>query len=185
MAAAGGAGSGLHNRRMTDATTDASFLIRAAEPRDLADIVRLIGRLAEFEHLEHLVQATPEALGPHLFGPRPVAEALVVDSGERVVAFALFFTNFSTFLARPGLYLEDLFVVPDARRFGMGRAFFHALAEEALRRGCGRMEWVVLDWNQLAIDFYEKLGARRMTEWYTYRLSADQLREIAGAESGR
>ena len=160
---------------MQDETADASFLIRAAEPRDLADMVRLIGRLAEFEHLEHLMQATPEILGPHLFGPRPVAEALVVDSGGRVVAFALFFTNFSTFLARPGLYLEDLFVEPEQRGHGIGQALLAHLAGLAAERGCGRFEWSVLDWNVDAIRFYERMGATVMPEWRICRIAGDTL----------
>jgi GNAT superfamily N-acetyltransferase len=97
------------------------------------------------------------------------------------VSYAIVLETYSSFLALPTLYLEDLFVVPDARRHGIGGAFFRFLAGAAVRRGCGRMEWVVLDWNELAIGFYDKLGARRMTEWYTYRLNAEQLQEIAGA----
>ena len=140
-----------------------------------ADIVRLIGRLAEFEQLEHLVQATPEKLGPHLFGPRPVAEALVVDSGEQVVGFALFFTNFSTFLAKPGLYLEDLFVEPELRGRGIGQALLTRLAELAAERGCGRFEWSVLDWNVNAIRFYERMGATVMPDWRICRIAGDTL----------
>jgi len=156
-------------------TANASFAIRAAEPRDLAPIVRLIGRLAEFEHLEHLMQATPEKLGPHLFGPRPVAEALVVDCGEQVVGFALFFTNFSTFLAKPGLYLEDLFVEPELRGRGIGQALLTRLAELAAERGCGRFEWSVLDWNVNAIRFYERMGATMMPDWRICRIAGDTL----------
>ena len=160
---------------MPDETAAASFAIRAAEPRDVADIVRLIGRLAEFEHLEHLMQATPEKLGPHLFGPRPVAEALVVDSGQQVVGFALFFTNFSTFLAKPGLYLEDLFVEPELRGRGIGQALLTRLAELAAERGCGRFEWSVLDWNVNAIRFYERMGATVMPDWRICRIAGDTL----------
>ncbi|MEO5880966.1 MAG: GNAT family N-acetyltransferase [Caldimonas sp.] len=156
-------------------SADAAFAIRAAEPRDLAEIVRLIGRLAEFEHLAHLVEATPEKLGPHLFGPRPVAEALVVDSGARVVGFALFFTNFSTFLAKPGLYLEDLFVEPEQRGRGIGQSLLTRLAELAAERGCGRFEWSVLDWNVNAIRFYERMGATVMPEWRICRIAGDTL----------
>ena len=160
---------------MPPLTADTSFAIRAAEPRDVADIVRLIGRLAEFEHLEHLMQATPEKLAPHLFGPRPAAEALVVDCGPRVVGFALFFTNFSTFLARPGLYLEDLFVEPELRGRGIGQAVLTRLAELAAERGCGRFEWSVLDWNVNAIRFYERMGATVMPDWRICRIAGDTL----------
>ena len=160
---------------MPDPTPDTPFAIRAAEPRDLAPIVRLIGRLAEFEHLEHLMQATPEKLAPHLFGPRPAAEALVVDSGEQVVGFALFFTNFSTFLAKPGLYLEDLFVEPELRGRGIGQALLTRLAELAAERGCGRFEWSVLDWNVNATRFYERMGATVMPDWRICRIAGDTL----------
>jgi GNAT superfamily N-acetyltransferase len=155
--------------------TDTPFSIRAAEPRDLVDIVRLIGRLAEFEKLTHLLQVTPEKLRPHLFGERPVAEALVAERGGRVVAFALFFTNFSTFLARPGLYLEDLFVEPEARGAGIGEAMLTRLAQLAARRGCGRFEWSVLDWNVDAIRFYERMGATVMPDWRICRIAGDAL----------
>ena len=165
----------MHNRRMPDSATDTSFTIRAAERRDLGRIVRLIGRLAEFEKLTHLMQATPETLEPHLFGPRPVAEALVVDSGAEVIAFALFFTNFSTFLARPGLYLEDLFVEPEQRNRGIGKALLMHLAQLAAERGCGRFEWSVLDWNENAIRFYERMGATVMPDWRICRIAGDKL----------
>ena len=161
--------------RMAASSDPAPFSIRAAEPRDLGAIVHLIGRLAEFEHLSHLVQATPDKLAPHLFGPRPVAEALVVDSGARVVGFALFFTNFSTFLAKPGLYLEDLFVEPELRGRGIGEALLTRLAELAAERGCGRFEWSVLDWNANAIRFYERMGATVMPDWRICRIAGDTL----------
>lgn len=170
--------------RMPASTDSAAFAIRAAEPRDLDAIVRLIGRLAEFEHLSHLVQATPEKLGPHLFGPRPVAEALVVDSGAQVVGFALFFTNFSTFLARPGLYLEDLFVEPEQRGRGIGKALLTRLAELAAERGCGRFEWSVLDWNADAIRFYERMGATVMPEWRICRIAGDTLAAYGAGRGG-
>ena len=169
---------------MPPLTADTSFAIRAAEPRDVADIVRLIGRLAEFEHLEHLMQATPEKLAPHLFGPRPAAEALVVDCGPRVVGFALFFTNFSTFLAKPGLYLEDLFVEPELRGRGIGQAVLTRLAELAAERGCGRFEWSVLDWNVNAIRFYERMGATVMPDWRICRIAGDTLAAYGAKRSG-
>ena len=170
--------------RMPASPDRAPFSIRAAEPRDLARIVHLIGRLAEFEHLSHLVQATPDKLGPHLFGPRPVAEALVVDSGGQIVGFALFFTNFSTFLARPGLYLEDLFVEPEERGRGIGQALLISLAELAAERGCGRFEWSVLDWNVNAIRFYERMGATVMPDWRICRIAGDTLAAYGAGHGG-
>jgi GNAT superfamily N-acetyltransferase len=168
---------------MPESAVETPFAIRAAEPRDLADIVRLIRRLAEFEHLEHLMQATPETLAPHLFGPRPVAEAVVVESEGRVVAFALFFTNFSTFLAKPGLYLEDLFVEPEQRGHGIGQAVLTHLAALAAERGCGRFEWSVLDWNVNAIRFYERMGATVMADWRICRIAGDTLAAYGAAPS--
>src|SRR5512147_322155 len=127
-------------------STAPDFLLRAAEPRDVPAITGLIHELAEFEKLSHLVQVTPETLRPHLFGDKPVAEALVAEAGGAVVAFALFFTNFSTFLAKPGLYLEDLYVQPAQRGSGIGRALLSRLGAIAVARGYGRFEWSVLDW---------------------------------------
>lgn len=161
----------------------ASFTIRPAEPRDLEAVVGLITELAAFERLTHLLQVTPETLHPHLFGPRPAAEALVAalpDNGA-VVGFALFFTNFSTFLARPGLYLEDLYVQPAHRGSGLGRALLQRLGRLALERGCGRFEWSVLDWNQDAIGFYEKMGATVLPDWRICRVTGDALQRFAGS----
>jgi GNAT superfamily N-acetyltransferase len=155
------------------------FTIRAAEPRDIDAIVRLISGLAEFEQLTHLLEVTPESLRPHLFGERPVAEALVVDKGDAQVAFALFFSNFSTFLGRPGLYLEDLFVEPGHRGEGIGEALLTRLAQLAVERGCGRFEWSVLDWNENAIRFYERMGATVMPEWRICRVAGDTLATFA------
>jgi GNAT superfamily N-acetyltransferase len=152
-----------------------AFDLRAAEPRDLAAIVGLIRELAVFEQLEHLVVVTPETLQPHLFGPRPAAEAVVGEVAGRVVAFALFFTNFSTFLGKPGLYLEDLYVQPAHRGSGLGRALLQHLGALALERGCGRFEWSVLDWNENAIRFYERMGASVMPDWRICRVTGDAL----------
>ena len=160
-----------------------AFVVRPAEARDVEAVVRLIRALAEFEKLTHLLQVTPESLAPHLFGARPVAEALVAESGARVVGFALFFTNFSTFLARPGLYLEDLFVEPAERGRGIGQALLEALARLALARGCGRFEWSVLDWNVDAIRFYERMGATVMTDWRICRVGGAALASF-GAPAG-
>lgn len=152
--------------------------LRAAEPRDLPAITGLIGELAEFEHLTHLMRATPETLHPHLFGPRPVAEAVVAEIGPQVVAFALFFTNFSTFLGKPGLYLEDLYVQPVHRNAGIGQALLAHLAALARQRDCGRFEWSVLDWNVDAIRFYERMGATLLPEWRICRVTGEALRDF-------
>lgn len=157
-------------------------MLRAAEPRDLHAIVGLIGELAEFEKLTHLLQVTPEGLRPHLFGERPAAEAVVAEvegkEGAQVVGFALFFTNFSTFLGKPGLYLEDLYVQPAHRGAGIGEALLRHLAALANQRGYGRFEWCVLDWNSGAIRFYERLGATLLPEWRLCRVTGDALRDF-------
>lgn len=158
------------------------FTLRAAAPQDLDALVALIGELAEFEHLTHLLQVTPERLRPHLFGERPVAEAWVAEvpgaAGGKVVGFALCFTNFSTFLGQPGLYLEDLYVRPAWRGRGIAKALLTRLAALALERGCGRFEWSVLDWNHAAIRFYEHLGATVMPDWRICRLTGEALQRI-------
>jgi GNAT superfamily N-acetyltransferase len=162
---------------MQDAVT-----VRPATAADGDTWLALVDALADYEKL---ARPTPEArqrLLHDAFGPPPNRIQVYIGGAEgRAVAYAITCETYSSFLALPTLYLEDLFVLPDARRHGVGRAFFRYLAGEAVRRGCGRMEWVVLDWNQLAIDFYDRLGARRMAEWYTYRLTDEQLREMAGA----
>lgn len=154
--------------------------IRFAERSDVPVIVRLIKALSVYEKLEHMVAANDEKVDRALFGPRPYAEALIAEEGGRPVGFALFFHNFSTFLAQPGIYLEDLFVEPEQRGKGVGRALLGRLAEIAVERDCGRLEWAVLDWNESAIRFYEKLGARPNAEWTVYRLTGDSLRALAG-----
>lgn len=157
-------------------TPGSNYTLRAAEPRDVPAIVGLIEELAEFENLTHLLQLSADKLHPHLFGPKPVVEALVGElDGEEVVAFALFFTNFSTFLAKPGLYLEDLYVRPAHRRSGLGKTLLTRLAEIAVERDYGRFEWSVLDWNEDAIRFYEKMGASVLPEWRICRLAGDAL----------
>ena len=157
----------------------AHHTIRAAVPADVPAIVGLIRELAEFEQLSHLVKVTPQSLEPHLFGVRPVAEALVVELDRQVVAFALFFTNFSTFLGQPGLYLEDLYVQPAHRRAGIGRALLRQLATLAVQRQYGRFEWSVLDWNQDAISFYASMGATLMTDWRICRVAGESLAALA------
>jgi GNAT superfamily N-acetyltransferase len=167
----------------------AAFQIRPATPADVPAIVGLIGELAAFEQLSHLLQVTPETLAPHLFGPRPVAEALVVQAADQagadtqpsVVAFALFFTNFSTFLAKPGLYLEDLYVQPAWRGQGVGKALLRRLGAMTVERGYGRFEWSVLDWNANAIRFYERMGATVMPDWRICRVTGEALARFATA----
>jgi GNAT superfamily N-acetyltransferase len=154
------------------------MLLRAAEPRDVPAIVALIGELAEFEKLTHLLQVTPQGLHPHLFGERPAAEAVVAEVDDRVVGFALFFTNFSTFLGKPGLYLEDLYVQPAHRGRGIGAALLKHLAALARQRDCGRFEWSVLDWNVDAIRIYQRMGATLLPEWRICRVTGDALRDF-------
>ncbi len=154
--------------------------LRPATPADCPAIVGLIRELAVFEKLEHLVVVTPETLEPQLFGPRPAAEAVVAEVGGQVVAFALFFTNFSTFLGKPGLYLEDLYVQPAHRGSGLGKALLQHLAALAVERGCGRFEWCVLDWNENAIRFYEKMGATVMDDWRLCRVTGPALAALGG-----
>mgnify|MGYP006381140163 FL=1 len=156
----------------------AHYTLRPAQPGDEVAIIGLIRELAVFEKLEHLMQATPPALAEHLFGPRPVAEARVVEVQGAVVAFALFFTNYSTFLGKPGLWLEDLYVQPAHRGSGFGKALITHIAQLAVQRGCGRFEWCVLDWNRNAIDFYEGLGATVMPDWRLCRLAGEALQRI-------
>jgi GNAT superfamily N-acetyltransferase len=149
--------------------------IRSAAPADVPVIAELIRQLAKFEKLEHAVVLTEDLLMAGLFGPRPYAEAVLAEEDGQPIGFALFFHNFSTFLARPGMYLEDLFVLPDHRGRGVGRALLAHLAHIAVERGCGRLEWAVLNWNQEAIRFYERLGAHPNSEWTVYRLTGEAL----------
>ena len=155
------------------------FSLRAAQAGDVPAIVGLITELAEFEQLTHLLEVTADKLAPHLFGERPVAECVVGEVDGAVVAFALFFSNFSTFLARPGLYLEDLYVRPAHRGSGLGKALLEHLGRLAAERGCGRFEWSVLDWNANAIAFYEKLGATVMPDWRICRIAGERLARFA------
>ena len=149
--------------------------IRGAEPDDVPVIADLIRKLAIFEKLEDQVVTTDELLRSGLFGQRPYAEAVIAEEDGQPIGFALFFHTFSTFLARPGLYLEDLFVLADHRGRGVGRALLAHLAHLAVERGCGRLEWAVLNWNLEAVRFYERLGAKPNSEWTVYRLTGEAL----------
>jgi len=155
--------------------------IDAATPADVPVILQLIRELAEFERLLDQVTATRERLHESLFGARPGAEVVIARIGERVAGFALYFPNYSTFLAKPGLHLEDLYVRPEFRGQGCGAALLRHLARTALERGCGRLEWSVLDWNQRAIDFYERLGAVPMSDWTSYRVSGEALARLGAS----
>jgi GNAT superfamily N-acetyltransferase len=149
--------------------------IEPATERDVPLILRLITGLAEYERLAHQVVATEDALRATLFGARPAAEVVIAYAGDEAAGFALWFHNYSTFLARPGLYLEDLFVRPEWRGKGIGRALLAHLARIAVARGCGRMEWSVLDWNESAIGFYRRLGAELLDDWRICRVTGDRL----------
>lgn len=159
-----------------------AFSIRPATLADSETLFRLISDLAEYEKLTHLVEATPQKIGDALFGAKPHAEAVIVevdqDGAKRAVGFALFFHNFSTFLAKPGLYLEDLFVEPAWRGHGLGKALLRHLASLAIERDCGRFEWSVLDWNQPSIDFYQAMGADVMPDWRICRVTGDALKAL-------
>ena len=161
----------------------ADFEIRPAHVTDVPVILELIRDLATYERAPDDVTATEEQLVDVLFGDRPVAEVLLAFEAGSPVGFAFFFRNFSTWLGRPGLYLEDLFVKPEKRGKGYGRALLIYLAKIALKRGCGRMEWAVLDWNEPAIKFYHALGAKPMGEWTVFRLTRDGIARLAQSES--
>src|SRR6516164_5020489 len=159
----------------------ADFQIRPARVQDVPIILELIRDLAAYERAPDEVTATEEQLVDVLFGQRPAAEVLLVFEGESPVGFAVYFYNFSTWLGRPGLYLEDLFVKPDKRGKGYGRALLVELAKIARHRGCGRMEWAVLNWNEPAINFYRALGATPMHEWTVFRLTREEIAKLAYA----
>ena len=156
-----------------------TFRIRPATPADVPIILELIRDLATYERAPSEVTATEERLLQVLFGEKPVAEVLLASEGEEPVGFAVFFHNFSTWLGRPGLYLEDLFIRPEHRGKGYGRALLVDLAKIARDRSCGRMEWAVLDWNEPAIEFYKKLGARPLDDWKIFRLAGEGIARLA------
>lgn len=153
--------------------------IRPATPADLPLIAALIGELAEYERLSHEVRFDPETLARHLFGERPMAEVVIGEVDGVAQAFALFFHNFSTFEGKPGIYLEDLYVRPEARGAGLGKALLAHLARLAVDRDCARFEWWVLDWNEPAIGFYRSLGARPMNDWTVMRVDGTALESLA------
>jgi GNAT superfamily N-acetyltransferase len=157
-----------------------SITLRPAEVRDAGVILSFITELAAYEKLSHEVVATEDAIREHLFCERPVVEAIIAEYDDVPAGFALFFHSFSTFLGRTGIYLEDLYVTVDLRGKGIGKALLKRLAEIATERGCGRVEWAVLDWNEPAIQFYQSIGAAPMAEWQTYRLAGSALRDFAG-----
>ena len=156
--------------------------LRAAAPADVPELLRLIRALSVYEKLEHMVTGTPAMLHESLFGARPACAAVMAERGGRAVGFALYFTTFSTFLCKPGLYLEDLFVEPEHRGAGIGKALLRHLAALALRNDYGRFEWRVLDWNEPSIRFYRSLGAEIMPEWHLVRMTQPEMRVLAGVK---
>ena len=160
-----------------------SIAIVPAGPDDVPKILEMIRGLAEYERLSHQAVATEDSIRTSLFGPRPFAEVVLAYSGSTPIGFALFFHNFSTFLGRPGLYLEDLFVLSEWRGRGVGRRLLTHLASIAVERGCGRMEWAVLDWNESAIGFYRRLGAEMLDDWRICRLTGDALDRAAALDA--
>jgi GNAT superfamily N-acetyltransferase len=161
--------------------TSETFTIRPATLADVSIILELIRALATYERAPNEVTANEKGLAEVLFGKKPAAEVLLAFEKDRAVGFAVFFHNFSTWLGRPGLYLEDLFVRPEDRGKGYGRALLVRLAKIARDRGCGRMEWAVLDWNEPAIKFYQTLDAKPMHEWTVFRLTSDEIGRLADA----
>ena len=166
----------------THPTPPPGCALRPARPEDVSLVLSFIRKLAEYEKLSHLVRITEAELREHLFGARPYAEALLIEADGQPAGFALFFHNYSTFAGKPGLYLEDVFVDPEFRGRGLGRAVMAHLAQLAVARGCARFEWAVLDWNAPSIAFYKGLGAQPLDEWTGYRLDGAALRILAGGD---
>lgn len=164
------------------ATSNPDMELRFASERDTGLIFKFIKALADYERLAHEVVADVETLRLSLFGEQKVAEVILAEFCGQPAGFALFFHNFSTFLGKPGLYLEDLFIEPKLRGNGIGRELLSCVARVAVQRGCGRLEWSVLDWNEPAIGFYKKLGASAMDGWTVFRLTGDSLNELAKKE---
>jgi GNAT superfamily N-acetyltransferase len=163
---------------------EATVGIRAAAPPDVERIYAFIVELAEYERAAEQVTGTPELLHQALFGPAPSAEAVMAEIGDQVVGFALFHGTFSTWECKPGLWLEDLYVPPEHRRSGVGAILLARVAAVALERGCARLEWNALNWNEPALSFYAKLGARRLSEWELHRLDGEALRRVAAGPLG-
>ncbi|HBL11281.1 MAG TPA: GNAT family N-acetyltransferase [Cyanobacteria bacterium UBA11162] len=159
------------------------FRIRPANPTDVPILFELIQALAHYEKLSHTVTGNTDALKEHLFGAKPYAEAIVAECCGQAVGFGLFFPNYSTFLTKPGIYVEDLFVLPEWRRKGIGKAMLAYIAELAVSRGCGRLEWSVLDWNEAAIAFYERLGASVLPDWRICRVTGNAFQQLAAKTS--
>lgn len=159
--------------------TQADFVIRTAVSADSQTLVNLVRELAVYEKLEEFARATAEDFRKHLFGPNPAAESVVAEVDGEVVGFAIFFTTFSTFRGQAGLYLEDLYVQPARRGLGIGKALLATVAKQAVARGCGRLEWAVLDWNAPSIAFYQAAGARPLDDWTTYRIDDEPLARLA------
>lgn len=168
---------------MPDSIPLSAITITAAQPADVPAIYDLIQALAEYEKLAHEVTGSAKDLAAHLFGDRPYAEALIARVHDTPVGFALFFHNYSTFLMKPGIYLEDLFVLPNYRGRSIGKALLQHLGQLALARDCGRLEWNVLDWNSPAIAFYERMGAEIKPEWQLCRVTGDALQHLASAQA--
>ena len=160
-------------------TPPSEFRLRKAAVGDLPDVMRCIRGIAEYEGLDHEVVATEDGLRQSLFGDPPAAEVVLAYTAEDLAGFAVYFHNFSTFVGRRGMYLEDLFVFPQFRRKGLGRKLLAYVARAAVERECGRFEWAALDWNETAINFYTRLGARPMDEWTVYRMTGDALAQLA------
>ncbi len=157
-----------------------SLNIRSSTPADVSKIFELILGLAEFENLTHAVTGNVDDLKEHLFGDKPYIEAIVAEWEGEIVGCGIFFSNYSTFLTKPGLYLEDIFVLPEYRRRGIGKAILSYLAKLAVERDVGRLEWSVLDWNHKAISFYETMGAKVLPDWRICRVTGDALKDLAG-----
>jgi GNAT superfamily N-acetyltransferase len=164
---------------VASAEGSAPIAIRAATREDVSLLLELFGDLAEYERLGHELKATEERLSEELFGARPAAEALIAEHGSQTAGYALFFPTFSSFLATRGIWLEDLFVRPAHRKAGVGRALLSAVAARTCERGGGRLEWAALDWNELALGFYKRLGASTLGDWTTLRLHGDALSRVA------
>ncbi|BDI20163.1 N-acetyltransferase [Nostoc cf. commune SO-36] len=159
-------------------TSGSNLIVRFAEPADYSVLFKLIEGLAEYEKLSHAIAGNALALKEHLFGSRRYVEAILAESEGQAVGFALFFHNYSTFLTKPGIYLEDLFVLPEYRRQGIGKAILTRLAQIAVERDCGRLEWSVLDWNESAQEFYRSMGASILDDWRICRVTEDALIQL-------